>query len=182
MSLSKLDGSMVKDSSVPSGALVSPPLASSRRIDTGGLATGGGDLTADRTINVPAASRAEAQAMAATNRAMTPERVKEAMALVNGITQRNVSGTLTLAEEGCLVEMNSASANSLYVPNNTNVAFTVDTVILVVQLGAGQTTIIPEAGVTIRSSGAKTKTYGQYSVLTLIKRGTNDWYLLGDLG
>lgn len=43
-----------------------------RRISTGGLATGGGDLTADRTITVPAASAAEADAATLATKALTP--------------------------------------------------------------------------------------------------------------
>lgn len=43
-----------------------------RRITGSGLATGGGDLTADRTITVPAASAAEADAGTIANKALTP--------------------------------------------------------------------------------------------------------------
>ncbi len=44
----------------------------SRKIQTSGLASGGGDLTADRTIGVLAASSADAVAGSAADRAMTP--------------------------------------------------------------------------------------------------------------
>ncbi|MDC7784764.1 tail fiber domain-containing protein [Rhodoplanes sp. TEM] len=45
----------------------------------GGLATGGGDLTAARTITVPEATTAQAQAGTDSTSAMTPRRTKEAI-------------------------------------------------------------------------------------------------------
>jgi len=50
-----------------------------RSITGAGLATGGGDLGASRTINVPAASDAEAIAGEATDKAMTPTADKAAL-------------------------------------------------------------------------------------------------------
>jgi len=47
----------------------------SRTITAAGLATGGGDLTANRTITVPAASQAEAAAGTLTTKALTPDSV-----------------------------------------------------------------------------------------------------------
>jgi hypothetical protein len=38
------------------------------------------------------------------------------------------------------------------------------------------------AGVTLRSAGGLLKTRLQYSGLTLVKRGTDEWYVFGDLG
>jgi hypothetical protein len=52
----------------------------SRTISTAGLATGGGDLTANRTVTVPVASTAQAQAGTDNTTAMTPIRVSEALA------------------------------------------------------------------------------------------------------
>ncbi|AHF90211.1 hypothetical protein OPIT5_08350 [Opitutaceae bacterium TAV5] len=51
----------------------------SRTISASGLATGGGNLTANRTITVPAASTAEATAGTVTNRAMTPASTRAAI-------------------------------------------------------------------------------------------------------
>jgi hypothetical protein len=48
-------------------------------------------------------------------------------------------------------------------------------------LGAGQTTVVPGSGVTLRSAGGKTKLSVQYSMGRLIKRGTDEWYLSGDI-
>ena len=61
---------------------------SSRTISAAGLATGGGDLLANRTITVQDASQAEAEAGTATNRAMSPLRVAQAIA--NRMRMRNI--------------------------------------------------------------------------------------------
>ena len=50
-----------------------------RSVTAGGLATGGGALDANRTITVADASQAEAEAGTATNRAMSPLRVAQAI-------------------------------------------------------------------------------------------------------
>lgn len=59
-----------------------------RSVNTAGLATGGGTLEANRTITVQDASQAEAEAGTATNRAMSPLRVTQAIA--NRMRMRNL--------------------------------------------------------------------------------------------
>lgn len=95
--------------------------------------------------------------------------------------KKATSYTLVLGDAYKLIEMEVSTANTLTIPTNTSVAFPLGTQILVSQLGTGQTTITPAVGVTLRSSGGKTKTSAQYSMCTLIKRGTNEWYLSGDI-
>jgi len=95
--------------------------------------------------------------------------------------RQTASYSLILTDADKLVEMNVASANNLTVPLNSSVAFPVGTQILLAQYGAGQTTVVATAGVTIRSSGGKLKLSGQYSGATLVKIGTNEWYLFGDI-
>jgi hypothetical protein len=80
-----------------------------------------------------------------------------------------------------VVEMNVATANNLTIPTNAVVPFPIGSQILIAQYGAGQTTIVPSGGVTLRSSGGKTKIAAQYGLATLIKRGTDEWYLAGDI-
>ncbi|MCC2976241.1 hypothetical protein LK533_06080 [Sphingomonas sp. PL-96] len=53
-----------------------------RRVATAGLATGGGDLSADRTITVPAATAAEADAGALTTKALTPASIANVLASI----------------------------------------------------------------------------------------------------
>ena len=98
------------------------------------------------------------------------------------VTNRQSSSyTLVLSDADKLVEMNVATANILTVPLNSAVAFSLGTQILLAQYGAGQTTISPSGGVTIRSNGAKLKLNAQYSGATLVKIAENEWYLFGDI-
>jgi hypothetical protein len=95
--------------------------------------------------------------------------------------RQTASYTLVLSDADKLVEMNVATANDLTIPLNSAVAFATGTQILLAQYGAGQTTIVPTSGVTVRSNGAKLKLNVQYSGATLIKIDTDEWYLFGDI-
>lgn len=95
--------------------------------------------------------------------------------------RQTASYTLVLSDADKLVEMNVGSANNLTVPLNSSVAFAIGTQILLAQYGAGQTTVVATSGVTIRSNGGKLKLNVQYSGATLIKIGTDEWYLFGDI-
>ncbi len=90
------------------------------------------------------------------------------------------SYTLVLTDDGDIVTINNGSANNLTVPLNSTAAFPIGTQITIIQLGAGQTTIVATGGVTINSTpGLKLR--AQYSVATLIKLGTDSWIAAGDL-
>jgi ketosteroid isomerase-like protein len=90
------------------------------------------------------------------------------------------SYTLLIGDDGKLVEINNASPNTLTVPPDSTANFTIGTQILVLQTGAGQTTLTAGAGVTVDATpGLKLRT--QYSSATLIKRAANTWVALGDL-
>lgn len=95
-------------------------------------------------------------------------------------TQTGTSYTLALADAGKIVEMNNASANTLTIPTNAAVAFPINTLIDIVQYGAGQTTIAGPS-VTIRSDGGKLKIGAQYGGITLYKRATDEWVICGNL-
>jgi hypothetical protein len=95
--------------------------------------------------------------------------------------RQTASYTLVLGDADKLVEMNVATANDLTIPLNSSVAFPTGTQILLAQYGAGQTTIAPTSGVTVRSNGNKLKLNVRYSGATLIKIDTDEWYLFGDI-
>jgi len=93
-------------------------------------------------------------------------------------TQTGTTYTLVLSDKNsAIVEMNNASANTLTVPPNSSVAFPTGTQIPVTQFGAGQTTIVAGSGVTIHTSSGVLTSPGQYAIMVLEKRGTNEWYL-----
>jgi len=94
--------------------------------------------------------------------------------------EETASYTLVLGDAQGVVEMNVASANTLTVPPNSSVAYPVGTSILVVQTGAGQTTITASAGVTINSY-LGLKIIGQWAGCTLINRATDTWVAVGGL-
>lgn len=95
--------------------------------------------------------------------------------------RQTASYTLALTDANKLVEMNVATANNLTVPPNASVAFPIGTPIEISQYGAGVTTIVAGAGVTIRSANNWYKMNAQYAGASLVKIGTNEWYLFGNL-
>lgn len=97
------------------------------------------------------------------------------------INTKTVQYTLVLGDNYKLIELNFSSGNNIIIPTNAAQPFPIGTQIILSQYGAGQVTVVPDTGVTLRSSGGKTKTSAQYAMATLIKRGTNEWYLAGDL-
>lgn len=76
-----------------------------------------------------------------------------------------------------LHEQNNAAPNTVTV-NNT---LTGTEPMTIIQIGAGQTSFVAGAGVTINSSGGNLKLAGQYSSATLIPKGSNVYHLVGDL-
>ena len=93
---------------------------------------------------------------------------------------QTASYTLVLGDKNKIVEMNVASGNNLTVPPNSSVAYPVGTQINILQVGAGQTTVVQGAGVTVNAApGLKLRT--QWSYATLIKRAENTWVLVGDI-
>jgi hypothetical protein len=90
------------------------------------------------------------------------------------INTQTANYTLQLADAGSIVEMNVASANTVTIPNNSSVPFTVGTSIFLTQVGVGSTSVVAAAGVTIDGQA----TLGQqWAEATLYKRGTNEWVI-----
>lgn len=102
----------------------------------------------------------------------------EASAYIN---EQSDSYTLVLADAGKFVKMTKATASNLTVPLNSSVAFPIGTEIEFVQYGAGQVTLVPTGGVTIRNSISGTKTTKQYSLASIKKLATDEWISGGDL-
>ena len=105
----------------------------------------------------------------------------QAVAIYNIFNRQTASYTLVLADAGKIVEMNVGSANNLTVPLNSSQAFVIGTEIQVLQYGAGQTTIVAASGVTLRSKSGQLKIANQFTGITLVKVGTNEWYVIGNL-
>ena len=97
------------------------------------------------------------------------------------LNAQTASYTLVLADAGKTITMSVGSANNLTVPLNSSVAFATGTMINVIQIGAGQTTLVATGGVTINSKAGNLKLTSQYSGVTLYKHDTNTWVAVGDL-
>ena len=85
-----------------------------------------------------------------------------------------------------LVTMNVAAANDFLLPTNASVAFPIGSVINVIQIGAGKTTIeaVTPGTTTISSTGATStapELRAQFSAASCIKVATDTWYVLGDI-
>jgi hypothetical protein len=89
------------------------------------------------------------------------------------------SYTLVLGDAGKVIEMSKGTANTLTIPTNS-VAIPIGSVVHVIQRGAGQVTI-NGPGVTLNSTATWLKLAAQYSAVTLLKVGDNEWYVFGQL-
>jgi hypothetical protein len=102
--------------------------------------------------------------------------------VVNFNRQTNVANyTLLLPDANKVIEMDNAAVNTVTVPLNTAAAFPIGTQITVTQYGTGSTSFVQGAGVTIRSSTGSLTINSQWSVATLLKVATNEWYLFGGI-
>jgi hypothetical protein len=90
------------------------------------------------------------------------------------------SAILALADAHKMIQANKATAMNITVPPSGDVAFNIGTSIAIIQLGAGQVTIVAGSGVTLRNASTL-KTRAQYSVLSLTKAATDTWYVAGDM-
>jgi hypothetical protein len=104
-----------------------------------------------------------------------------AIAMIALNAQTGTTYTTVLADDGKLITLDNASAITLTIPPNSSIAYGIGTQLNIMQLGAGQVTIAPGAGVTLRSAGSKLKTNAQYAVATCCKIATDTWVVLGNL-
>lgn len=89
--------------------------------------------------------------------------------------------TLVLTDASKTKRMTAATAVTVTIPTNTSVAFPVGTEIYFLQYGAGQVEFSPASGVTVRSDAGRLKIKTQYSSASLLKIGTDEWVLTGNL-
>lgn len=115
---------------------------------------------------------------------MSQKAVTDALNTKIGLSEVNVQTstayTLVLTDAFKMVVMDNAGTNTLTVPPNSAVAFPANTRIDLGQDGAGQTTIVAGAGVTIRTPETL-KLRKQWSKASLIRRAANVWDIVGDM-
>jgi hypothetical protein len=85
-----------------------------------------------------------------------------------------------------LFVMNKATAIAFKIPTNATTAFPIGTVLTVLSIGVGVTTIsaVTPGTTTVLSSGAvaASPTLAQYKSAACIKTGTDTWYVVGAIG
>ncbi len=116
-----------------------------------------------------------------TNKTLTDPKINLAFDPQTGTTY-----TTVLNDNGQVITMDNASANTLSIPTNASVAYPVGTQINVLQIGVGQTTIqaVTSGTTTILSTGATAaapKIRARYGMATCIKAATDTWYVVGDI-
>jgi hypothetical protein len=92
--------------------------------------------------------------------------------------------TFVLTDRDDLVTASNSSSQTYTIPLNSSVAFPTGSLVNLIQIGTGQVTVVGAGGVTVNSTGATSaqpKTRARYSVMTLIKAGTDTWYATGDV-
>lgn len=95
--------------------------------------------------------------------------------------QTGTTYTLVLGDQGDIVTMSNASAQTLTVPTNASVAFAVGTQVDISQIGAGVTSVAGDTGVTVNGVSAGTGALSaQYGSVTLVKLATNTWLMTGN--
>jgi hypothetical protein len=86
----------------------------------------------------------------------------------------------TLDHQDGVIEMNSTSPTTFTVPTDAALAWPIGASMDIFQTNTGEVTIAASAGVTLnRTPGNKLRT--QWSSATILKRGTDNWILYGDL-
>ncbi len=96
--------------------------------------------------------------------------------------QTGTAYTLAMIDRGQTVTMDNAAANTVTIPTNVTVGFDTGTVINIVMLGAGGTSITGDTGVTVNGVSAGTKTIqSQYQGASILKVAVNTWIVSGDV-
>lgn len=99
---------------------------------------------------------------------------------INAQTGTSYTTVLADANRNAFLTMSNAAASTLTIPPNSSVAYPVGSEIEGGQLGAGQVTLTPGAGVTINATPGL-KIAAQYGTFGLVKLATDTWLAYGRL-
>jgi hypothetical protein len=99
---------------------------------------------------------------------------------ITSVTTTN--STLALTDRNTCQVCTNASTQTITIPPNSSVAFSIGDTIDFIQYGAGQVVLAAGAGVTINSIvGSSPKTSAQYSIISARQIATNTWLVYGGL-
>lgn len=160
-----------------SGAVtaVATKVGTSRSILTTSPLTGGGDLSTDRTLSMPAATSGANGYLTSADWTTFNSKMPSLL----GVTTVFDNYILALSDQNKLVEMNSGVAKTITVPANSTVAFPIGSQILLTRYGTGTVQIVAAGGVNVRSAGGLYYLSPQYAGASLVKTATDEWYLFG---
>lgn len=95
------------------------------------------------------------------------------------LTNKTISGSYTIAKTDINKMLICDDTTTITVPNNINIP--IGTQILVASNTTNTISFVADAGVTLNSKSGLVDITDQYGVASLVKTGTNTWYLFGDL-
>lgn len=133
-------------------------------------------LALDNVSNTSDATK-DAATATLTNKTLTDPKINLAINAQTGTTY-----TLALTDNNKFITLSNAAAITLSVPTNASVAFPIGTQITIIQIGAGKPTVAAVTpGTTTVNGTPSLGLRAQYSAATLVKTGTDQWYVMGDL-
>ena len=88
---------------------------------------------------------------------------------------------ISLSDSNKMIDVASSSTVTIGVPVHSSVPFEIGTQILLVRSGSGAVGVTSYPGVTLSSAQGYLNLNYQYSAATLVKKGTDTWYIFGDL-
>ena len=94
--------------------------------------------------------------------------------------QTGTAYTTVLTDDSKLLTLDNAAANTCTIPPNSSVAYPIGTTMTFSQIGAGQTTLVAGAGVTLNTEVGLLMT-AQYAMASAIKIATDTWLVTGSL-
>lgn len=101
------------------------------------------------------------------------------------LNNKTSSYTIAMSDAGKTLDFTSSTSVTVTIPLNANVAFPIGSQVAFIQSGTGQISFVGQTAgldtVTINSKNGNKKTSSQYTQSILVKKGTDTWYLFGDL-
>lgn len=137
-----------------------------RLVSAGTGLSGGGDLSADRSLAVSYGTAAGTSAQGNDSRFVGV-----------GITDKSSAYILVAADAGTVIRSTASSAITITVPAST---FSSGQIVEILQYGAGQVTVAAGSGVTLRLAAAGLKTKAQYSSLSILFLSATEAVVSGD--
>jgi cell division septation protein DedD len=133
--------------------------------------------TAQSNLNAEITNRTNAD----TNLQNQVNNLSHIFDLLLSVVEKTSSFTLDIADSFKSIKLNGSSPITLTVPTNASVAMPIGYQFNFLELGTARTTFVPANGVTINSKNGQMYIDSRYGHATLLKVGTNEWVLYGDI-